>query len=287
VVPGMTASFGLLTAGHIDFALLREALAALARVPVHLVDVAGAGVADRNWQAAVLCTYSPCDGDIRWNLDLYFSDAARVRPAPAQAAADLARVLRVPVLYDAGLVRPSAFWLAAPDGPPTRARVLDPDDDDSLVIDAVARPVELLPGIRVDPIPEVIRDTEVAHPVTDGFRAWLNGQGLVAVTGDDLWWATTRLAGWEGLAVRMTSGWPPDGWYPSEYYDEDRQSRDELDRARLPAEAVRPFASALDRVDAIVRAHTREVSTDRARGWWWNRVPEPEPWPSAGAQEPG
>jgi hypothetical protein len=274
----MTKSYYLLTTGHVDFVRLRAVLAALASVPVDMVDVAGEGVMDRNWQAAVLCTYSPTSGDIRWNLDLYFSDAVRVQPAEADAAAELARVLQVPVLYDAGLVRPSAFWLAAPDGPRTRARVFD-GDDDSLVIDAVARPVELLRGVRVDVVPEVIRDTEVAHPVTDEFRARLSERGLVPQTGDDLWYATTRLAAWEGLAVRMTSDWPPDGWYPLEYYDEDRQCRDELNRAQLPAGVVQPFASALETIDEIVRANTREVAHDLTRGWWWNRVPEPEPWP--------
>jgi hypothetical protein len=276
----MPTSYVLLTTGHVDFVRLRTALAALASVPVDMVDVAGEGVMDRNWQAAVLCTYSPSSGDIRWSLDLYFSDAARVQPTEADAAAELAGALRVAVLYDAGLLRPSAFWLAAPDGPRTRARVFDRDDD-SLVIDAVARPVDLLPGVRVDLVPEVIKDTEVAHPVTDQFRARLSERGLVPHTGDELWYATTRLAAWEGLAVRMTSGWPPDGWYPSEYYDEDRECRDELDRAHLPAEVVQPFASALETVDAIVRANTREVVTDPKRGWWWSRVPEPEPWPAS------
>ena len=66
------------------------------------------------------------------------------RPA-AEATEELANELPVSVLYAVDGVRPSAYWLAAPDGPRTRARVYDgpgDNDDESLVIDAVERPVD-------------------------------------------------------------------------------------------------------------------------------------------------
>ena len=52
-------------------------------------------------------------------------------PSAAETAEELAYELRVLVLYDAGGVWPSAYWLAAPDGWRTRARVYDgPGDND-------------------------------------------------------------------------------------------------------------------------------------------------------------
>lgn len=278
----MTIGYDLLIAGDIAFARLRGALARINEVPVDAVDVAESDAEDRNWQAAVLCTCAPRTGDITWSLDIFVTDAAGAQRSVAEAAEALAYELRVPVLYDAGGVRPSAYWLAAPDGPRTRARVYDgPEDNDdgSLVIDAVERPVALLPNVRVALQPEAIKDHLVPHPIADAFDTMLGERGLIPETRDDLRYATTRLKAWEALTARMTSGWPPDGWYPRDYYDEDLQIRDELSHATVPAEVAEPFQRALEAIDAAFRAHTREVAFDVDRGWWWGRVPDPEPWP--------
>lgn len=278
----MTVGYDLLVAGGISFSRLRAALARINAVPVDAVDVAAAGVEDRDWQAAVLCTCEPLTGDIKWSLDVYVSDAVPVPRSADETAEALADELGVPVLYDAGGVRPSSYWLAAPDGPRTRARVYDgpgDNDDGSLVIDAVERPVALLPHVRVAPQPEVIKDHAVPHPIADGFDAEHAARGLVAGAGDDLGRAAGHLKAWEALTARMASGWPPDGWYPRDYYVQDLEVRDELARMTVPPEVARPFERALEDIDAVSRAHTREVAAEPGRGWWWQRVPNPEPWP--------
>ncbi|AGL19105.1 hypothetical protein L083_5595 [Actinoplanes sp. N902-109] len=56
--------------------------------------------------------------------------------------------------------------------------------------------------------------------------------------------------------------------------------RDELARARVPAVVAEAFERARDAVDAIFLGRTREVRAESGRGWWWGRVPDPEPWPS-------
>jgi hypothetical protein len=279
----MTMGYDLLIAGDISFVRLRAALARINEVPVEAVDVAGAEVEDRNWQAAVLCTCEPRTGDIAWSLDVYVSDAVKVQRSAAETAERLAHDLGVPVLYAAGGVRPSAYWLVAPDGPRTRARVYDgPDDNDdgSLVIDAVERPVALLPEVRVAWQPEVIKDHAMPHPIADAFGTVLEERGLIPETGDGLWYAMTRLKAWEALTARIASGWPPDGWYPRDYYAQDLEVRDELSRAKVPAAVARPFQQALETIDAVFRAHTRPTPSEPDRGWWRSRVPDPEPWPN-------
>lgn len=272
----MTRGYDLLVAAEISLARLRAALARINDVPVEAVDIAEEDAEDRNWQAAVLCTCGRRTGEIVWSLDIYVSDAAGAQPSAAETAEELAYELRVPILYDAGGVRPSAYWLAAPDGPRTRARVYDGPDDGSLVIDAVERPVASLPHVRVELQPEVIKDHPVPHPIADAFDTVLGEYSL----GDSLWYVTTRLKAWEALTVRMDSGWPPDGWYPRDYYDQDLEIRDELSHAEVPAEVSEPFQRALESIDADFRTHTRKVAaTEPDRGWWWERVPDPQPWP--------
>jgi hypothetical protein len=278
-------TYYLLLVGDLVVARLAAALAALASVAVEAVDVALVDTAERAWDAPVLCTYEAVHGDVSWSLDVYLSDAVSSAPDEAAAAAFLAVTLGLPVLYSAQPFPPSAYWLAAPDGLRTRARVYDDDQDDTtaLVIDAVAAPVASLPGMRVAALPEVIRQHRVPTPVTDEFRAWLAAQMMIPSRGAALWSACDRLAAWETLAVRMASGWPPDGWYPAEYYRDDLPVRDELaaDVDRVPPVVAGHFGEALARVDELFRAGTREEPTGPARrGWWWGRVPEPIPWPS-------
>ncbi|GAA2564179.1 hypothetical protein GCM10010435_40540 [Winogradskya consettensis] len=274
----MTTGYDLLIAGDLDVVRLRVALCRINEVPLDEVDVADEDAEDRNWQAIVLCTFAPRSGDIRWALDVYVTEAAPVRRSVAESAEELAVELRVPVLYDAGGVRPSAYWLAAPDGPRTRARVYDGPEEGSLVIDAVERPVALLPRVRVAPQPEVIKDHPVPHPIADAFDAVLGDSALIPVTGDELWHATTRLKAWEALAVRMTTGWPPDGRYPRDFYDQDLEVRDQLTRTVVPAVVAVPFERAVEAVDAVFRDHTTAAGPEPGRGWWWGRVPDPEPW---------
>jgi hypothetical protein len=146
-------AYDLLLVGDLDVARIAVALAAVASVPVEAVSVA-ARDEERDWGAPVLCTYEARRGDVSWYLDLYLTGTA---PAEAEVAARLAVALDRIVLYSGPSVRPSAWWSAAPDGPPTRARVYEPereDGEDGFVIDAIERPVALLPGVRVEPLPE-------------------------------------------------------------------------------------------------------------------------------------
>jgi hypothetical protein len=286
----MTTGYDLLIAGPLDFGRLPAVLATLAEVAIDAVDVADQDVMARNWEAAVLCTYRPSSGDISWVLDLYVSDAAGTQPTVDEAAAQLADSLRVPVLYGTDSSRPSSYWLASPDGPRTRARLYAGPDDQGdgsvLTIDAVERPVGLLPHVRVALQPEVIKDVLMDTPVRDAFENWLGAEGLIPELGDALWKATTRLGAWESLTVRMTSGWPPDGWYPAADYRDDLITRDELaGDLGLSAPVAQRFAVALEQVDEVFRANTRATEDAGARGWWWGRVPQPVPWPAEAAAQ--
>jgi hypothetical protein len=279
-------TYDLLLIGDLHLARLTAALSVLVAVPVEAVDVAAAdGGEDRNWDALVLCTYEAVRGDVTWSLDVHVSDAVPAAPDLAAAAEQLTLALGVPVLFSAQAFPPSAYWLAAPDGPRTRARVYDVDSDDgtALVIDAVERPVAALPGVRVEPQPEVIREHHMPTPVTDGFRTWLATELLIPEHGDALWSACTRLGAWETVTVRMRSGWPPDGWYPVTYYRDDLAIRDELaaDANRLPPEVTGRFAGALAQVDEAFRSGTQDdPDAPDGRGWWWSRLPDPVPWPA-------
>jgi hypothetical protein len=279
-------TYDLLLAGDLDVPRLTAALAALASVPLEAADVAAVEAEDRNWDAPVLCTYEAVQGDVSWSLDVHLRDDVPAAPDEAAAAEFLAAALDMPVLYPAEPFPPSAYWLAAPDGPRTRARVyeIDKDDGTALVIDAVARPVAALPGVRAELQPEVIREHRMPTLVTDGFESWLAAQFRIPERGDALWSACRRLGAWEALTVRMASGWPPDGWYPADYYREDLATRDALasDVDRLPPEVAGRFADSLAWVDEAFKAGTREEQpVPPGRGWWWGRLPDPVPWPRA------
>ena len=54
-----------------------------------------------------------------------------------------------------------AFWLVTPDGARTRARLYEVDGDGDIAtyrLGAVEKPVPQLPSVRVEPLPEVIRE---------------------------------------------------------------------------------------------------------------------------------
>ncbi|MFI7543572.1 hypothetical protein [Actinoplanes sp. NPDC049599] len=277
-------------------ARLVTALSVLTSVPASGVDVAEQDVIDRNWDAAVLATYEAVPGDVSWSLNVYLSEAVDKQPTEAQVARFLADALAVPVLYPAESYPPSAYWLVSPGESPTRARVYDGqgEDEDLIVIDAVGRPVPSLPHVRVEAQPEVIRSYSLVTPVSDRFSAWLVTQlAGPDLPGDATWHARNRLGAWENLTVRMASGWPPDGWYPTDYYRDDLTIRDELAAtgAGWPAEQASRFAAALTELDDAFRAGTREADLLHltrvlgeeageisSRGWWWRRLPDPEPW---------
>ena len=272
-------TYDLWLIGDLDVPRIRAALAALAHVPVGEVDVGSGWGDDRRPQAAALCTYEKVDGDLSYWLDIHLTTA---EPTEEELAGHLAAELGVPVVYSAQSDPPSAFWLVEPDGTRTRARIEDEDLAETTLhlIDAVERPVALLPHVKVEAQPEVIRQHRMATPITDDFRAWLAAErpALVAALRSPV----SRLAAWEATTVRMASGWPPDGWYPLDYFREDLSVRDQLatDAGQLPADAAARFTAALTAVDEAFRAGTREAGPDSPEpGWWWRRVPEPRPWP--------
>lgn len=273
-------NYGFLLPGDLDRPRLATALADMVALPPTSVDIGDDGQDDRNWDASVNCTVTHLNGDLRWYLDIYLVHAVRNPPTPPAAAAWLAARLDTVVAYEAAPYPPSAYWLVAPDGARTRARIYEEDTDDVPVyrIDAVEHPMAKLPGIPVAPLPEVIRNYRMSTPITDRLR-----ERFAADATPDL---LNRLGAWESMVTRLTEGWPPDGWYPATYYREDLETRDEL------AAASPPIAQALAEVDQRFADATRDdngQSLSAATGplpqaadhWWWRRIPHPLPWQNA------
>ena len=260
--------YDFLLMGGAEPARLTSALAGVVGVPVPAVSVVD-DEGDHRRDAIVFGTRTPAGGDVTWSLSIYVTEAAAGAPDEEQAACDLAVALGEPVLCSAQPYPPSAFWLFTPDGGRTRARLYEGDEEEllTMTVDAVERPVAMLPHVRVEAQPEVIREHRMPTPVTDA----------AAIGGP----AAEHLAVWEGLTARMTGGWPPDGWYPAAYFQEDLRSRDHLEAAlqRLPAAGAAAVAAALGRLDEAFRAGTVEVSdVPQSLDWWWRRVPDPLPW---------
>ncbi|MFJ1753607.1 hypothetical protein [Kitasatospora sp. NPDC088134] len=294
-------TYNLFLTGSLQRDSITDVLAEQFGRPADDVDVADADDYDsRNWDATVSCTYEQVHGDVTWSLDIHVPDDLPARPAEGRLAAALAGKLGQPVLFAAAEPLPSAYWLAAPGGLLTRARLYESDDEDAtFTIDAVAQPVPELPDVPVDRQAEVIREYRVSTPVTDAFGAWLAGRGTSGSEGQSEaeWYARTRLGAWEGLTVRMSTAWPPDGWYPVDFYQEDLDLRDQLVQtaAELTGETAARFTEALARVDELFREHTvddKGVALSETlglprldlalRNWWWQRRPDPMPWPLPG-----
>ena len=273
-------NYGFLLHGELDRDRLAAAFAEMLSLPVESVDVGAEGDDDRHWDAPVSCTVTPVVGELHWHLDVYLGETVAGAPPVPVAAAWLARRLGTVVAYEAMPFPPSAYWIVAPDGERTRARIYEQDADGEPVyrIDAVERPLAMLPGLRVAALPEVIREHRVPTPVTDGLRETVTEPIL------------GRLGAWEGMVSRLIEGWPPDGWYPADYYHEDLETRDELAVATdaLPetdlvrqalAEVDRRFTEATEDDGGLaLAAATREPL---GTGWWWRRVPHPPPWRKA------
>lgn len=276
-------TYDLLLAGDFDRAALTNALAELTGVPANAVDIADRAVEDRAWGSPVLCTYEPVGGDASWLLDIYVVAGAAREPDVSVAAGLIAARLDTPVFWAAQEPLPSAFWLVTPDGTHTRARLYDDTDGDIAAyrLDAVEKPVPLFPSVRVEPLPEVIREHRVPTPVTDELAAWLATEDTVLPEGsqDAVRQASIYLTVWEQLTERMGAGWPPDGWYPAAFYRDDLMVRDQLAEAvtRLPTAATGRFRWAISRVDEKFKTLTHETTTPPVSGgdaWWWWRAPE-------------
>ncbi|SNT30451.1 hypothetical protein [Actinacidiphila glaucinigra] len=260
------------------------ALAQAFGVPPAEVDVAAEGELDRNWGALVTCTTEERFGDVALSLDVYALDAVADQPAEHHLAAALAALLRTAVLFPAEGVRPSAYWVATPEGVVARARVADTDDPDEFLVDAVEAPVARLPHVRVIRIPEAVYDLRVATPVADAFR-----DGLVGEREEP---AVDSLGAWEMLVRTMADAWRPAGWYPSKLYGWRLEARDRLSvaEAELPPQDATALRAALAGLDELFLAHTVEDPEHRlareitggddpaGRGWWWYRRPDPLPW---------
>ncbi|MBF9067440.1 hypothetical protein [Streptacidiphilus fuscans] len=286
--------YDLLLTGPLDAESLRTALERTFAVPVDQVDVSAADDPDRRWEAAVSCGYEPVLGDVSWHLEVITDEDVVIgQPTETEVARAVADALGRSVLFPAEPFPPSAYWLAAPGGPTVRARLYDEDpDEDSgeegtrYLIDAVAAPVPDLPDVRVEAQPEVIREHRMLTPVADAFTGESPSPSVQQ--------AGLLLAAWESFTVRMASGWPPDGWYPADYFAEDLETRDRLGRALmdLAPETSERLSSAIDRIDETYREGTAQdngaalaeaLSLPRVelalRGWWWQRSPQPLPWP--------
>ncbi|MFF3947056.1 hypothetical protein ACFYYN_19810 [Streptomyces sp. NPDC001902] len=261
------------------------ALARVFGVPPSEVDIAADGVIERDWEALVSCTTGERFGDVALSLDIYVLAAVTAdRPAEHALAAEVAEVLRTPVLFAAEGVRPSAFWVATPEGVVTRARVGDTDDPDEFIVDALEAPVARLPHVRVIRIPEAVEDLGTATPVADAFSEAGSQDGPAD--------AGRPLAAWEELVRMMADGWRPAGWCPADVYGWRLEARDELAEAAaaLPSEAAEPLRNALAELDRLFVTHTvedperllaREIAggdDTGGRSWWWYRRPEPLPW---------
>ncbi|MFE2595204.1 hypothetical protein ACFXCZ_01650 [Streptomyces sp. NPDC059396] len=113
---------------------LTEVLAAVVRVPHRQVDVRAGrdALGERDWDAFVLCTYHPARGDVAMSLDIQVQPATAVYGAPAtepELAAAFAGATGVPVLHPDDRIDPDTYWVTAPTGTVTRARLLASGDE--------------------------------------------------------------------------------------------------------------------------------------------------------------
>ncbi|MGW3625748.1 hypothetical protein [Streptomyces sp. NPDC000880] len=270
----------LFTVGVLEPDALVAALAGAVGVSPSEVDATDADgdQETQNWDAPVLCAYTPLPGGgLGLLLDVYVAEETALNTALTEP--ELARRLAVrggtTVLYPAEPFPPSAYWAVTPDGLVTRARLVDPDEDgDPYTVDAVEAAVADLPGAEVTVLPEILREERIDLPVTDAFTAAVPDSSA----GSEADAARVGLVIWERLARRLERDWAPSGHYRADLYEEDLAARDELEvlGSRLPEAYVQPFRTALEQLDDLFRTHT---SPGEGSGAWWRcRRPRPVPW---------
>lgn len=291
--------YNLFTVGAVDWSRLKKALSGQFAVPVEAVEVADANEFDsRNWEAWVSCEYEAVHGDVTYSLNIYATDDVEGRPTERALSIGLVGELQQSLLFPADEDLPSAYWVAIPGGPVTRARLVSSDEEESTYrVDVVEHAVPQLPHVSVAHIPEVIRLVRMATPIADEFKSVLAdfAERSPVPDGDQAmedwnWYAPRRLAAWESLTVRMASHWPPSRWYPADYYRQDLEMRDHLERvpSTVPASVASPLRKALVRIDDAFRKCTEEDGGEAlsaalgspvpSQGWWWHRCPLQIPW---------
>ncbi|MEV7421028.1 hypothetical protein [Streptomyces sp. NPDC091212] len=242
---------------------------------------------DRDWEAAVLCTYHPVRGDVALSLDLQLRPEALAPGAPASEpalAAEFARTTGAAVLFPDDRIDPETYWLADPGAPDplaasaVRARLVASDEDPPVyTVDAVEAPVAAFPRAEVGPLAEILRSEPVPTPVAAAI-----GSGSPAAV---------SLHIWERLGRRMAAGWPPEGRYTPELYAQDLAARDLFDGqlAHCAPPEREALLSAVAELDELFRTYTVEdagaalrAAGVRGEGPRWLRAPVRLPWPATG-----
>ncbi|RDG40131.1 hypothetical protein [Streptomyces corynorhini] len=242
---------------------------------------------DRDWEAAVLCTYHPVRGDVALSLDLQVRPEALAPGAPASEpslAAEFARTTGAAVLFPDDRIDPETYWLADPGAPDplaaaaVRARLVASDEESPVyTVDAVEVPVAAFPRAEVGPLPEILRAEPLPTPV------------VTAVGSESP--AAVSLRVWERLGRRMAADWPPEGRYTPELYAQDLAARDLFDRqlADCPRAERAALLGAADELDELFLTYTVEDAGAalravglRGAGPRWRRAPVRLPWPVTG-----
>lgn len=291
-------TYNLLTVEPLSLDAVTAALVQCLHVRVQDVDVSDENTDQdvRNWDAPVLCDTATVLGDVSAALDIYIQESLQPQPTERELATAFAQAAGTVVLFPAEEAPPSAYWLATEDGLVTRARLYESDDEEPhYTVDRAEAPVSRLPHVTVARIPEVVRELKIDTPLATAFTAQLERMfpAESSTTGTPLWRARSSLGAWEKLVRQMAADWAPSGWYPPDLYRERLEARDKLEqvRSQLPAQAVALLQTSLEPLDALFAELTvddsggllgkelaRAQNAASARGWWWDRRPDPLPW---------
>ncbi|MFD8079260.1 hypothetical protein ACFV3E_42320 [Streptomyces sp. NPDC059718] len=291
--------YDLMTVGGPEPALMAVAIAAVVGVAVDDVDLGhvDADPDGRAWDSLVVCTYGQRSGDVTWALEIYVRDEVRDQPSERDFSQKLAFELRTAILFSAEGVRPSAYWVATPEGVTARVRLYESHDDPSRhFIDLVEASIPELPHVSVARIPEAVSDLVVETPVTDTFKeclASLRGPRRPIELGTPEFRVSDAMGAWEMMIRMMSDDWRPAGWYPEGLYRQRLEARDEIGRSalELPEEARELVGQSLQALDdafrrltvedvecVVIRTLKGQCAVGENLGWWWSRRPEPLPW---------